>query len=821
MAEVRQEFKFEDSGMIEGLRAMRDLAVSIEKGFADAADESGNFSKEVQEDMANSRKALDKVIEGIDKKAKSTKADEKATAEWKKGIRDAANEVEILGVNVGGLVDKLKAKQASLAAVVKGLGATGKSAKALGTIVRTTLISTGIGALVVVLGSLVAWLTKTQTGMDKVKVVTAQVGSVFANVTERAVKLWEGIRVFASGEFRKGLQQMVDSFRGMGKEIASDVKATGELTKSQLALSKAIDLVETQRAKDLARVKDLNQIAEDTTKSDQERAEAAQKAMSIERASLNTLISLKQQQLDNLKAEHALSITTQEDIRKEQELEREIAELRASSTEQQTTLQNKLNTINDQRNALMEQERANALALRDAYLDLVGQIEQRIEQENLASLSGIERIEEERRIATEQVKLLEAQAKAAALAAGATYDLDESFRTLYRNIERGYEDAVKDLTAGRENDRVIEALLPTKGVASNAERLIKNYKTALNLAIAEESGNALDNIRDGIMDWLGLDEQGMQELVGTVAGAFDQLGAMYTSSINRQLDENGRLLDSLAERESIIQQGLERELRLQEEGRANNVEGKRKELEAIRKEEEKAEKEAAKLRRRQQAAQLAANLAQQGSNLVTAVSEIFAANAGIPLVGIINAGVAIASMFASFASAKSQAQSAVGRRAYKGGALEDYLGRKRTSGFVKRGGQSDIPGRGNGYRVMGTDLVFGGDEFMMNENESRANAKFLTAMNAGKFRGIDLNAFASNASLDEMKKFNRMTSIRRASIEKGDRMRWDSVLTDAVNRGFNSLIGLQKRRKDRMALADFEAGYVEFDDLGNKKIIRK
>lgn len=821
MAEVRQEFKFEDSGMIEGLRAMRDLAVSIEKGFADAADESGNFSKEVQEDMANSRKALDKVIEGIDKKAKSTKADEKATAEWKKGIRDAANEVEILGVNVGGLVDKLKAKQASLAAVVKGLGATGKSAKALGTIVRTTLISTGIGALVVVLGSLVAWLTKTQTGMDKVKVVTAQVGSVFANVTERAVKLWEGIRVFAFGEFRKGLQQMVDSFRGMGKEIASDVKATGELTKSQLALSKAIDLVETQRAKDLARVKDLNQIAEDTTKSDQERAEAAQKAMSIERASLNTLISLKQQQLDNLKAEHALSITTQEDIRKEQELEREIAELRASSTEQQTTLQNKLNTINDQRNALMEQERANALALRDAYLDLVGQIEQRIEQENLASLSGIERIEEERRIATEQVKLLEAQAKAAALAAGATYDLDESFRTLYRNIERGYEDAVKDLTAGRENDRVIEALLPTKGVASNAERLIKNYKTALNLAIAEESGNALDNIRDGIMDWLGLDEQGMQELVGTVAGAFDQLGAMYTSSINRQLDENGRLLDSLAERESIIQQGLERELRLQEEGRANNVEGKRKELEAIRKEEEKAEKEAAKLRRRQQAAQLAANLAQQGSNLVTAVSEIFAANAGIPLVGIINAGVAIASMFASFASAKSQAQSAVGRRAYKGGALEDYLGRKRTSGFVKRGGQSDIPGRGNGYRVMGTDLVFGGDEFMMNENESRANAKFLTAMNAGKFRGIDLNAFASNASLDEMKKFNRMTSIRRASIEKGDRMRWDSVLTDAVNRGFNSLIGLQKRRKDRMALSDYEGGYVEFDSFGNKKVIHK
>src|SRR5690606_34046943 len=144
---------------------------------------------------------------------------------------------------------------------------------------------------------------------------------------------------------------------------------------------------------------------------------------------------------------------------------------------------NKLNTINDQRNALITQEAARVQALRDAYVDLVDQIDQRIQAENLASLDGIARIEEERRIAIEQVKLLEAQAKAAALAAGATYDLDESFRTLYTNIEKGYETAVKDLTAGRENDKVIEALLPTRGVASNAERLIKDYKTALNLAM--------------------------------------------------------------------------------------------------------------------------------------------------------------------------------------------------------------------------------------------------------------------------------------------------------------------------------------------------
>src|SRR5690606_21290157 len=174
----------------------------------------------------------------------------------------------------------------------------------------------------------------------------------------------------------------------------------------------------------------------------------------------------------------------------------------------------------------------------------------------------------------------------------------------------------------------------------------------------------------------------------------------------------------------------------------------------------KAEKEAAKLRRGQQAAQLAANLVQQGSNLATAVTQIFTANAGIPIVGIINAGVAIAAMFAAFAKAKSQAQTAVSQRAYKGGPLHDYLGGERRSGFVKRGGASDKPGRGNGYRVEGTGLVFGGDEFMMNEDDSRIHDKFLTAMNKSAFRNVDLNSLVDNQaiSLADMTKYNRLTS---------------------------------------------------------------
>src|SRR5690606_15705505 len=127
------------------------LAVAIEKGFDEAADGAGKFSKEVQEDMTNSRKALDKVVDGLGKKEKATESDAKATAEWKKGLQDAANEVNVFGVNVGGVIDKLKQKRTALIATSKGLTGMGKSAKLTGTTIKTTLISTGIGALLVAL----------------------------------------------------------------------------------------------------------------------------------------------------------------------------------------------------------------------------------------------------------------------------------------------------------------------------------------------------------------------------------------------------------------------------------------------------------------------------------------------------------------------------------------------------------------------------------------------------------------------------------------------------------------------------------------------
>lgn len=884
MAEIRQEFNFDDKGGLQMLRTMRDLAVRVEKAYEGMADGSDKFAKETKEDLANARKALDNVVDGLDKKEKATEADAKATTAWKDELKKAAGEVNVLGVNVGQVVDNLKAKKKALIEATKAITGGTKAMK----IFKIALASTGIGILLVAIGSLVAYFKSTQEGADRLQRIMKVVGSVFANVRDVASDLgekifeaisnpkqaiadfgnlikdqiinrflgaieilqglggaierfvvgdldglkvaannaWDGLQKFITG-VDEGIEKAVKGIAGFTKEMIEDGRAIDEITKKQQDLARAIDLVETQREKDQARIEELNGIAQDTLKTDQERAEAAQQAMSINQASQKTLISLKEQLLEQIRAENALSKSMDVDRQREYDLVAEIAQLKSGATTKQTELNNTLNSINQAGNAIREQELAQVQALNDAYFELVGTIEQRLAQQELEKLSGRERLAAERAIALEEIDLLESKAKAAAIASGQEYTLAQQFLQIRGNIIESYKEEARILA---DQERVVSPLMQeVDELGERGQDSAQRAGEELSASLAEgakkglEENKALfDEVRSTIGGWLGLGDQEMAELEQSVSEAFNLVGQLYTDSINRQLDENGRLLDSLQERESIVQGQLDRELQLQEEGRANNVEGKRKELESIRQEEAKAEQKAAELRRKQQSAQLIANTIKQASNLATAVSEIFASNAGIPIVGIIQAGISIAAMFAAFASAKSQAQSAVSQRAYKGGPLDDYLGGKRRSGFVKRGGTSDKPGRGSGYRIMGTDVVVGGDEFMMNEDDSRVHDKFLTAMNRGAFRNVNLNSLVENqaVSLADMTKYNRLTSMRRSRIERSRGTHRDRLVVDAIDRNFRELLRLEKGKVDRMAITDYESGWVEFSG-DNRKIIRK
>ena len=276
-------------------------------------------------------------------------------------------------------------------------------------VLRGAIIATGIGALVVVLGSLIAYFTSTQEGINKVNKALTPLKVVFQTligvVQNFGKYLLEAITHpkqmlidlldFLKGQFMNRLNGMIDIFKGIGKIITGDIKegikqvgeaaaqtvtgvenVVGKVKDAGKAMSDTIDeavkrgqrieeinqklssseadfIQQTAELKQL--FKEQNMIAEDTTKTFAEREEAAKKSIEIQKQ-INKLAEDRnglEQELLNLK--FASNDTSDADRAELAKKKAELAEQAAARIEAITTQNNKVNTIrkaaNDQANA--------------------------------------------------------------------------------------------------------------------------------------------------------------------------------------------------------------------------------------------------------------------------------------------------------------------------------------------------------------------------------------------------------------------------------------------------------------------------------------
>ena len=306
--------------------------------------------------------------------------------------------IGLLDSATGGFASRLIKARAGITEVIKGLSLT-----------KVALISTGLGAFVVVLGSLIAYFTQTKRGSELLAQGMAALKGVFGVLTDTVSKLGEMIvNAFrnpkqAITDFANTLKQYVtdkingilDSFGLLGDAIkklfAGDISGAlesggqaaqkfiehatpmGDIVKVAGALAdgfgdvasaaadaaaKAAELERAQQrladlqretlvetAKERAAIKELNLIAEDTTKGINERIRAAERAGQKERELFNRRKKEADEALRIRREQNALSESTAEDLQAEAELEAEVYNLQAESLELQTTLQNKLNAL--------------------------------------------------------------------------------------------------------------------------------------------------------------------------------------------------------------------------------------------------------------------------------------------------------------------------------------------------------------------------------------------------------------------------------------------------------------------------------------------
>jgi hypothetical protein len=315
---------------------------------------------------------------------------------------------------------------------------------------------------------------------------------------------------------------------------------------------------------------------------------------------------------------------------------------------------------------------------------------------------------------------------------------------------------------------------------------IRNLKAQLDVldAQAQDTGQ-----KRTIWDLLGIEDP---ETLRGIFTAFDSVIDSLSMLADARLRDAEAAVQAADMRVRASEEALRKEEADAEKGFANNVDLRKRELDEAKKARDLALQEEAKARR----AQIALDSLGQASGLVTASANIFASVSKIPVVGVPLAIATIALMFGAFAKARADALKAA------------------QPPKLRRGMKFDGPTHEQGNE----DLVFDGrrtfavekGEWLIGSEHSREHDGFLSMMNKGKFRGVDLVAAVTKSDsgpfLGGSVARIESLSVRRAALESGAGL--DSVV-QAYEAGTEKIV---REIRQRPVVMPWKSGY---------KIVRK
>lgn len=225
---------------------------------------------------------------------------------------------------------------------------------------RAAIIGTGIGALVIGVIALVQAFGKTEEGARRLKKAFQPIAAIIDVLQVKVSALGGAFFKLFSGDFKGAADDFTKALGATNNEYQNQIELYDQLIDREFALQDARIKQTVQTAKTRAEIKELNLVAEDLTKTTEQREAAAFRAGELERELFEERKRLAEEELAIAQARLKSSRTTTEDREKVAQLEAEIFQLAQESLELQTTLNNKLNTI-----------RAEAIRQRQEELDII------------------------------------------------------------------------------------------------------------------------------------------------------------------------------------------------------------------------------------------------------------------------------------------------------------------------------------------------------------------------------------------------------------------------------------------------------------------
>ena len=302
-------------------------------------------------------------------------------------LKDVGDEIKNIGVQF----KTAQAETVGMTTAQKGLTTALNLTSAAFKVLKVAIISTGIGALVIALGSLLSYFTKTQAGIELASKAMAGLGAVVNVIIDRLSKIGSALVNLFKGNFKQAANDMKGAFKGVGDEMEREVKLAIQLKEALNQIEKQEITLSMRRASNKAQIEELKKISDDTTKSIGERTAAAQKAYELEKKDLDLQVQLQERRLantlgytkmndevrklldtiksgditaDELIGKLGISESNIEDLKEFRDQFNALQELQESSFTRQTEQQNTLNSLRQEAaTKIAEQQKAEAEAL--------------------------------------------------------------------------------------------------------------------------------------------------------------------------------------------------------------------------------------------------------------------------------------------------------------------------------------------------------------------------------------------------------------------------------------------------------------------------
>lgn len=317
-------------------------------------------------DTEKGRKRLEEINTQLDKNNAKLKANSDQLKKQKlnvgnytNSIKDAVGEMGLFG----GVIAKTTQVQRALTSIQ-----TAYNTALTGTVtrlqaVKVALLSTGIGAFIVILGSLVAAFQSSEEGQDKLEKGLKSIGVVIGNVSDVFAAFGEQIVSFLSGkgfDVTKIKQAVDDLINKTGEEIRESIRLS-ELIAETNRLEREL-LVENAEIQ--SKISDLRLKSRKEEKfSASQRKKFLMEANELQDTLISKELLIAKNRAEEIRIRNTFSKSTRENKEEEAAAEAKVFDIERKRKDQQRQIQRELNRVSGQeRKELADQGKARLAA---------------------------------------------------------------------------------------------------------------------------------------------------------------------------------------------------------------------------------------------------------------------------------------------------------------------------------------------------------------------------------------------------------------------------------------------------------------------------